>query len=284
MASEPIEGKDREAPAAEVLSGTARTTIGRLPARAQKERAALYDALDACIFCSVGYSRPDSGDRSAPVVVPTLYVRDGDSLLLHGHARSGIVQAAREGYELCVSTTVLDAFVVARAAFHHSANYRSVVAFGRATVLDDADEKAAAARIIVDGLIPGRSAESREASKAELVGTAILRFPLVEASVKARDGPPGDDKPDYSLPVWAGLLPVLTITREAITDPKQEVDVDVPDNIAHYKRYPALDDLPEVRRRDAELRALRRRADVLPKLFGAAILVIALIVQLNVRQ
>jgi nitroimidazol reductase NimA-like FMN-containing flavoprotein (pyridoxamine 5'-phosphate oxidase superfamily) len=141
-------------------------------------------------------------------MIPTIYGRDGDRLLLHGAAANHVLKAAARGAELTVTVTLVDGLVLARSMFHHSVNYRSVVMFGRATGIEDPEEKAAALALVVDRLLPGRAADARPPSDAELASTRVLSLPLDEVSAKVRSGGPVDDEEDMDLPVWAGVLPL----------------------------------------------------------------------------
>ena len=188
------------------LPTTARTTIGRLPERAHHERATMNAILDEGIICHVGLTT-----EHGPVVIPTSYARRDDELLIHGSPAATWLRDASKGTPLCVTVTLVDALVLARSAFHHSINYRSVVVFGDATPIVDLGERAAALTAIVEHLVPGRTAEVRPMHEQEIAKTLVLRIPLDEASVKIRGHGPVDDDEDYELPaVWAGLVPVTT--------------------------------------------------------------------------
>ena len=141
-------------------------------------------------------------------MIPTLYGRDGDRLLLHGAAANHVLKAAATGAELTVAVTLVDGLVLARSTFRHSINYRSVLMFGRASGIDDPDEKAAALALVVDRLLPGRVADARSPNGAELASTRVISLPLDEVSAKVRAGGPIDDEEDLGLPVWAGVLPL----------------------------------------------------------------------------
>ena len=180
-----------------------RHRVQRQRPRAAYDRASIHRILDAGWIAHVGFSV-----RAQPIVIPMLYARDGDSLLLHGSLGSRLMRTLGSGVEACVSVALVDGLVLARSHFNHSMNYRSVVAYGRATPIDAADEKAAGLARLVEGLIPGRASEARPADAQELAATALLRFEIVDASAKVRSGPPSDAEQDLDLPYWAGELPL----------------------------------------------------------------------------
>src|SRR5579875_2293577 len=182
------------------LSSTPRTTLRRHRERGQTDRADLYAVLDAGLVCHLGVV---SGGM--PVVLPTAYGRDGDTLYLHGSSANGAFAAAA-GRQVCVTVTHMDALVAARSVFHHSINYRSAVIFGEATLVTGEDERRQALEVITDHLIPGRWAAARQPTKKEMAATAVLSLPLAEASVKVRTGGPAEEEEDYALDVWAGVL------------------------------------------------------------------------------
>jgi nitroimidazol reductase NimA-like FMN-containing flavoprotein (pyridoxamine 5'-phosphate oxidase superfamily) len=192
---------------------TERTRVRRLPQRATHERAVVHAILDAGLVCHVGLV-----EAGRPVVIPTAYARVDDTLVLHGSTRSRTLMAAADGVDLCCTVTLLDGLVLARSAFHHSINYRSVVAFGRARVIEDEPGRIAALRAFTERLYPGRWDEVREPSAQELKATMVLALPLTEAVAKVRTGPPVDDEEDYALPVWAGVVPLSLAKGEAEAD------------------------------------------------------------------
>lgn len=180
-----------------------RTQVRRLPERGRYDRAAIDAILDEGLVAHVGIATPEG-----PVVVPMGYVRDGDRILLHGSAASRTMQALAAGVPACATVTLLDGLVLARSAFHHSMNYRSVVVLGRAVPVEEEAQKRRALDRFVDGVLPGRSLEARPANALELKATRVVALPLDAASAKVRTGPPGDDEADLHLPVWAGVLPL----------------------------------------------------------------------------
>jgi len=180
-----------------------RTKVRRLPERGVYDQAIINEILDANFLCYLGIST-----EHGPVVIPTLYARANDSLILHGSTGSHSLRNAKSGSPVCVTVAEVHGFVVARSAFHHSMNYRSVVVFGAATEIVDVEEKLAAMATITNHMLPGRWDECRRPNSSEFTQTSLLRLPLDEASAKIRSGPPKDDEDDYALPVWAGILPV----------------------------------------------------------------------------
>src|SRR5581483_255602 len=197
----------------ERFAPTARTTLKRLPKRAEYDRERVYAILDEAFICHVGFVADGH-----PVVIPTGYGRIGNVLYIHGSAASHMLRTLGEGVDVCVTVTLVDGLVLARSAFHHSFNYRSVVVFGRARLVTDRDEKMAALRAFTEHVIAGRWDEVREPNDTELKATTVLALPLEEASAKIRTGPPIDDDADHALPVWAGVLPLHLANGEPITD------------------------------------------------------------------
>jgi uncharacterized protein len=192
---------------------TARTQVKRLPKRASYDRAQVYSILDEGRVCHVGFVVDGQ-----PYVIPTGYARVDDMLYLHGSAASRMLRSLDEGMAVCVTVTLVDGLVLARSAFHHSVNYRSVVALGRARPVTNCDEKLRALRSFTNHLVPGRWDEVRSPTGQELKATSVLVLPLAEVSAKVRTGPPLDDEEDYSLPIWAGVVPVRTEWCEPIPD------------------------------------------------------------------
>jgi nitroimidazol reductase NimA-like FMN-containing flavoprotein (pyridoxamine 5'-phosphate oxidase superfamily) len=198
---------------AESFPVTDRTRVRRLPQRASYDRAVVHAILDAGLVCHVGLV-----EDARPVVIPTAYARVDDTIVLHGSTRSRTLMAAAAGADLCCTVTLLDGLVLARSAFHHSVNYRSVVAFGRAQVIEDHDGRVAALRAFTERLYPGRWDQVREPSAQEIKATLVLALPLTEVVAKVRTGPPIDDEDDYALPVWAGVVPLSLAKGEAEPD------------------------------------------------------------------
>jgi hypothetical protein len=177
--------------------------IRRVPDRGRYDTETIYAILDAALVSHVGLV---SGGR--PIVIPMLHGRDGDALYLHGSVASRLQRAVAGGVDVCVTATIVDGLVFARSSFHHSMNYRSVVAFGQAHAAED-DEKVHGLRTIAEHLTPGRWAEAREPNDIELRQTSVLRLRIDEASAKIRTGGPVDDEEDIELPIWAGVLPLI---------------------------------------------------------------------------
>jgi len=188
------------------LTTTDRTRVKRQPDRSRDDRALAYEILDEGRVAHVGFAVDGS-----PFVIPMVYGRDDDRLLLHGAKASRLVRTTGAGIPVCVTVTLLDGLVLARSTFHHSMNYRSVVIMGEAHRVEDDDERGRCLDVLTDHILPGRSAEARGPNRVELRQTDVLVLPIEEASVKLRTGGPKDDPEDLDLPVWAGVVP-LTVT------------------------------------------------------------------------
>jgi nitroimidazol reductase NimA-like FMN-containing flavoprotein (pyridoxamine 5'-phosphate oxidase superfamily) len=181
----------------------ARHHVRRIKDRAHYDRATAYAILDAAFIAHVGFSVDDQ-----PFVIPMLYARDSDTLLLHGSIASRLLQQLGDGAEACLNVTIVDGLVLARSHFHHSVNYRSVVCFGHARALTDAAAKTAALARFVEAMLPGRTSEARAPDRTELAATTVLQFDIVDISAKIRSGGAKDDKADVDLPHWAGVVPI----------------------------------------------------------------------------
>jgi uncharacterized protein len=205
-------------------------TIRRLPEKSVEDRAVIDAILDEGFVCHVAYLID-----GRPVVIPTLYVRDGDACLLHGSTASGIAAAARRGSPLSIAVTLVDGLVVARSGFESSVNYRSVVIHGHGTVLSG-DAHARALDLMVEGLIPGRLAEIRPPTDIELRKTAVVSVPLDTVSAKVSAGPPEDDIADIGTGVWAGVVPMTTTYGDPEPSPDLEPNLEVPDYLTTYRR------------------------------------------------
>ncbi|HEV2716881.1 MAG TPA: pyridoxamine 5'-phosphate oxidase family protein [Terriglobales bacterium] len=210
---------------------TPRTTLKRLPQRGSYDRELINRILDEAFICHVGFAVD-----GRPFVIPTGYARAGDSLLIHGSQASRMLRMLSEGIDVCVTITLLDGLVLARSAFHHSMNYRSVVVFGRGTIIDDRNEKLAALRTLSDHMIPGRWGDVREPNERELQLTTVLSVPLTETSAKVRTGPPLDDEEDYDLSVWAGVIPLRMTTDEPVACPRLPPNIPTPKYVRDYER------------------------------------------------
>ena len=207
------------------LSSTPRTTLHRLRERGRVDRSDLDAVLGAGLVCHLGVVID-----GVPVVLPTGYGRLADTLYLHGSsANRSVLMAA--GQQVCVTVTLLDGLVCARAVFHHSMNYRSAVIFGTARLVTEPGEKLAALHAVTEHLVPGRWEHAREPTRKELAATAVLAIPLDEASVKVRAGGPKDDPEDYDSGIWAGVLPAALTFGPAEPDPAMTGDVPVPEHI-----------------------------------------------------
>jgi len=210
---------------------TDRTKLKRLPKRGHFDRETAYAILDEGFICHVGFVVDGQ-----PFVIPTGYARAGDKLYIHGSQASRMLRNLAGGVDACVTVTLLDGLVLARSAFHHSMNYRSVLVFGRATIVDEPSEKMAALLALSEHIISGRWADVREPTDQEMKQTTVLRLPLEEASAKIRTGPPLDDEEDYALPIWAGVVPLKLVAGEPVKDPLLPADIPIPDYAANYKR------------------------------------------------
>jgi nitroimidazol reductase NimA-like FMN-containing flavoprotein (pyridoxamine 5'-phosphate oxidase superfamily) len=208
---------------------TKRTELRRLPNRGSHEAGTINGILDAAFLAHVGFQV-----GGQPFVIPTLYGRDGDKLYLHGSSASRMLSELESGVPACVTVTLVDGLVLARSAFHHSMNYRSVVAFGTARKIDDPAEKTRALHLISEHLIAGRWDDVRGPSEKELKATAVLEFCIEEASAKVRQGPPVDDDADYSLAVWAGVLPLRLEAKIAIPDARLVDGIEVPQYVLQF--------------------------------------------------
>lgn len=208
-----------------------RTKVHRLPTRGAYDRETVHAILDEGLICHVGFVAEGSS-----FVVPTAYGRMRDELLIHGSAASRMLRALSAGAEACLTVTLVDGLVLARSAFHHSMNYRSVMILSKGSLVEEPVAKMEALRIISEHLVPGRWEQVRPPSAQEMKATSVISFPIAEASAKLRVGPPVDDEPDYALPVWAGVLPLSLVAESPIADPKNRPGVELPAYLNHYKR------------------------------------------------
>jgi nitroimidazol reductase NimA-like FMN-containing flavoprotein (pyridoxamine 5'-phosphate oxidase superfamily) len=210
---------------------TPRTTPTRSRERMAYDRDLVHAVLDEGLLCHVGFVVDD-----APVVLPQLHVRVGEVLYLHGSTGARALRtAAAGGLPVCVTVTLVDGLVLARSAFHHSVNYRSVVVHGRAELVTDAVEKSAALTALVDGIVAGRSEGVRGPSTKELAATAVLRLPLVEVSAKVRSGDPVDDPEDLEAPYWAGVVPVTLQAGPPLPAGNLQSGVPVPRHVVDWR-------------------------------------------------
>jgi len=209
---------------------TNRSTLKRLPKRGIYERELVYQILDEAFICHVGFFVDGQ-----PFVIPTGFGRVDDHLYIHGSQISRMLRTLAGGIDICVTVTLLDGLVLARSAFHHSMNYRSVVVFGRAAMVDDRESKLVALRAFSEQVIPGRWDEAREPTDQELKATAVLSLPLEEASAKVRTGPPIDDEEDYVLPVWAGVVPLRLVAGAPVPDPRLPEGIEASPSVRRYR-------------------------------------------------
>ena len=224
-----------------------RSRVRRLPKRGSQERALIYEILDAHFLCHIGYVIDGQ-----PFVTPTGYWRHGDSLYWHGSSASRMLRSQAAGIPVCLTVTLLDGLVMARSGFHHSVNYRSVMAYGQARKIEDPAEKQAAVEAYIERLFPGRNADLRPINPKELKATMVLGMAIDEASAKVRVGPPVDDEPDYDLPIWAGVIPIRQVVGTTIPDPRLKAGIARPDHLAPYGDGQDLDKLlsPTAKPRD----------------------------------
>ena len=215
----------------ESFQSTEKTKLRRLPKRGSYDRELINEILDEAFICHVGFVA-----EGQPYVIPTGYGRVGETLYLHGSAASRMLRNLAKGIDVCVTVTLTDGLVLARSAFHHSMNYRSVVVLGQATVVEDEQEKLIALKALSDHIIPHRWAEVRAPNEQELKATLVLALPLSEVSAKVRTGPPLDDEEDYALPVWAGVIPLRLAASAPVSDPRLDPDIEPPVHLRNYTR------------------------------------------------
>ncbi len=210
---------------------TERTTLRRLPKRGVYDRDLVYGILDEGFICHVGFVV----DRQ-PIVIPTGYARVDDRLYIHGSQVSRMLRTLAQGVDVSVAITLIDGLVLARSAFHHSMNYRSVVIFGRASIIEEKEAKVAALFAFSEHVIAGRWDDVRGPSEQEIKATTVLSLPLEEVSAKVRSGPPLDDEEDYELTVWAGVIPLRLVAKEPVPDPRLPPNVEPPSYARNYAR------------------------------------------------
>ena len=217
--------------ATKTLKASDRSTVKRRPQRGCHDRATIEQILDEALVIHVGFIA-----NHQPFVIPMGYGRDGDRLYIHGAVASRMLQNLEQGIDICVSATILDGIVIARSLFHHSMNYRSVVLFGRATLVDDEEEKLHALKVLSEQIVPGRWEQARQPTPQEIKATTVLAFPIEEGSAKVRSGDPKDDAADYELPIWAGQLPLKLTPGVPIPDSQLRSDIAVPEHLLNYHR------------------------------------------------
>jgi nitroimidazol reductase NimA-like FMN-containing flavoprotein (pyridoxamine 5'-phosphate oxidase superfamily) len=206
-----------------------RSTVKRKPERAAYDRATVDQVLDEGLICHVGFHCDGQ-----TFVIPMIHVRIGDKVYLHGSPASRMLRALAQGVDVCLTVTLVDGLVLARSAMHHSMNYRSVVLFGRASLVDDAVEKRAVLEALTEHLVPGRWNDVRGPNDRELQRTQVVSVPIQEASAKVRTGPPVDDDEDYELPVWAGVIPLGLAAGSPVGDSRLAPGAEPPGYAAHY--------------------------------------------------
>jgi uncharacterized protein len=208
-----------------------RVRLRRKRERGSYERATIDAILDEGLIAHLGIV-----DGGQPLVIPTLHARDGDVVYCHGSSASRTLGAMAHGAPVCLTVSLIDGLVLARAAMHHSANYRSAVLLGTARVVEDAAELMHGFETIVERIVPGRWPQVRPPSAREIKATALLALPIEEASAKVRTGPPLDDEEDYALPTWAGVIPLAIQAGQALADPRLAPGTPVPANVSGYRR------------------------------------------------
>jgi nitroimidazol reductase NimA-like FMN-containing flavoprotein (pyridoxamine 5'-phosphate oxidase superfamily) len=213
------------------IKRTTRTKLKRIPKRGAFDRETMYKILDEAFICHIGFSVDGK-----TFVIPTAYGRSGDTLYVHGSAASRMMREMSKGIDVCITVTLVDGLVLARSAFHHSINYRSVVIFGNAEIVTDEAEKNDALFAFTEHLIPNRWDEIRAPDSKELKATTVLKLKITEASAKIRTGDPVDDAEDYNLDVWAGVIPLKIKAEKPIDDALLKENITAPDYTQNYQR------------------------------------------------
>ena len=203
--------------------------VRRVPDRGHYDKKTVYGIVDEALICHVGFVQD-----GRPFVIPTLHARRDDEILLHGASTSRLMQHVQAGHEVCLTMTHLDGIVLARSVFHHSLNYRSAILFGKGYLVDGDEETMTALEQFTERLMPGRWADARQPNRKELKATAVVALPIEMASAKVRSGPPGDDEEDYTLPVWAGVLPIVQTVGPLQADGCLAEAINVPDYLVTY--------------------------------------------------
>jgi nitroimidazol reductase NimA-like FMN-containing flavoprotein (pyridoxamine 5'-phosphate oxidase superfamily) len=206
-----------------------RSKLNRIPSRGFYDTETVNKIIDKALYCHVSFVQDDQ-----PFVIPAIHARAGNNLIIHGAKSSRMIKQIAAGNKLCVAITILDGLVLARSAFHHSMNYRSVVLFGKGKEIKIKQEKIAAFKAITDHLLPGRWEDARQPNEEELNASAVVSISIDEASAKIRSGPPKDDEEDYKLPVWAGVIPVSRVFDLPVNDPELGKDIRVPGYILDH--------------------------------------------------
>jgi len=214
----------------EPVATSDRTRIVREPQRAVYDRELIYKILDEGFVCHVGFTADGQ-----TFVIPTMYARVGDAVYFHGSAASRMLRGVSTGLNVCITVTLADGLVLARSVFNHSMNYRSAVALGNASIVDEADEKLDALRAFTEKILPGRWNDARQPNEKELKATSILRLPLTEISAKVRTGGVEDDAEDYALPVWAGVVPLRLVADAPLRDERCDPALSTPAYAAVFR-------------------------------------------------
>jgi nitroimidazol reductase NimA-like FMN-containing flavoprotein (pyridoxamine 5'-phosphate oxidase superfamily) len=217
-------------------SPTNRSKVKRLYERGHYDRETVHAILDAGMIAHIAYVI-----EGQPYVTPTAYWRDGDVLYWHGSSASRMLRTQSAGIPVCLTVTHLDGLVLARSGFHHSINYRSVMAFGKAHKVEDIAEKEKELNRFIDRVYPGRNATMRGIDPQELKATTLLAMEIEEASAKIRTGPPKDDEPDYTLDCWAGVIPIAQVIGAAVPDPLLKAGVAWPEHLRVFTEDRRLD-------------------------------------------
>lgn len=213
------------------FAATSRTRPRRFPGRVTHDRETILSILDAGLVCHLGFE-----DQGHPLVVPTMYARAGDELYVHGSAASRTLRALASRLRVCVTVTLLDGIVLARTAFNHSVNYRSVMVLGTAVAIEDPAAKLEALARFTEKLVPGRWDEVKPPTSQELKATSVLSLPLAEVSAKVRTGPPGDEGEDLDWPAWAGVIPLALVASAPVPDPRMDSLWAVPSYASDFRR------------------------------------------------
>jgi len=213
------------------IAETLKTRLKRLPKRGHFERETINAILDEAFICHVGFVVDGQ-----PYVIPTAFGRIDNDLYIHGSAASRMLRNLANAVEVCVTVTLVDGLVLARSAFHHSINYRSVVVLGVASMVEDPAEKEKALEAITEHIVPGRWPDVRWPTELELKATSVLKLPIDEASAKIRTGGPIDDEEDYAMDIWAGVLPLKLAHDKPVDDVRLDNESSPPEYIRHYRR------------------------------------------------
>lgn len=208
-----------------------RSAVQRIPERGVYDKEKIYEILDEALICHVAFV-----DHDQPYGIPTIHTRIDDHLFLHGSRASRMLECLCQGAKACITITLLDGLVLARSAFHHSMNYRSVVILGEGVEVTDRAEKLKVLDALVEHVIPGRLHDAREPDEKELNATRVVSIPIHEASAKVRTGPPSDEEKDYELSVWAGVIPLSLQVGTPQSDPRLREGIDIPDYVTSYRR------------------------------------------------